>query len=304
MNSNIIRFDWAIKRLLRNKANFVVLEGFLSVLLKDNIRIVKILESEGNKTDESDKFNRVDILAENSKQDLVIIEVQNTRELYYFQRMLYGVSKAITEYICEGDQYSEIRKLYSVNIVYFDLGQGKDYIYHGFTDFTGIHAGDTLLLSQKQRNTFMRERAGDVFPEYFILRVNEFNEKAITPIDEWIAYLKTGKIPESVKAPGLAEARQLLQVDQMTPADKANYYRHIENLRVQWDVIYTAREEGLDEGRDVGRAEGRADGKADGKAEGLKEKSLEIARKAKAKGMSDEDISGLTDLTAGEIENL
>ena len=43
-----IRFDWAVKRLLRNKANFGVLEGFLTVLLGETIRIVEILESEGN----------------------------------------------------------------------------------------------------------------------------------------------------------------------------------------------------------------------------------------------------------------
>lgn len=122
---NLIRFDWAMKRLLRDKANFVVLEGFLSELLQDNIKIHRILESEGNKEDESDKFNRVDVLAENNKKELIIIEVQNTRELYYFQRMLYGVSKAITEYIHEGDLYAEVRKVYSINIVYFDLGQGK-----------------------------------------------------------------------------------------------------------------------------------------------------------------------------------
>jgi len=30
MSSNYIRFDWAMKRLLRNKANFAVLEGGLS----------------------------------------------------------------------------------------------------------------------------------------------------------------------------------------------------------------------------------------------------------------------------------
>ena len=43
-----IRFDWAIKRLLRDKANFSVLEGFLSVLFNDKTQIVEILESEGN----------------------------------------------------------------------------------------------------------------------------------------------------------------------------------------------------------------------------------------------------------------
>ena len=39
-----IRFDWAIKRLLRNKANFGVLEGLLTVLLGKNIHILDILE--------------------------------------------------------------------------------------------------------------------------------------------------------------------------------------------------------------------------------------------------------------------
>ena len=48
-----IRFDWAIKRLLRNKANFGVLEGLLTVLLGRKIRIIDILESEGNQQDEN-----------------------------------------------------------------------------------------------------------------------------------------------------------------------------------------------------------------------------------------------------------
>ena len=51
-----IRFDWAVKRLLRNKANFGVLEGFLTVLLNEPIRIVEILESEGNQQRENEKF--------------------------------------------------------------------------------------------------------------------------------------------------------------------------------------------------------------------------------------------------------
>ena len=209
---NLIRFDWAMKRLLRNKANFVVLEGFLSELLQDNIKIHRILESEGNKEDESDKFNRVDVLAENNKKELIIIEVQNTRELYYFQRMLYGVSKAITEYIHEGDLYAEVRKVYSINIVYFDLGQGSDYIYRGVTDFRGIHSGDTLRLSTKQRNTFVKENAGEIFPEYYVLRVNEFDDRAKTPLDEWVRFLKSGIIDENTTAKGLQAARERLRV--------------------------------------------------------------------------------------------
>ena len=119
---NLIRFDWAMKRLLRNKSNYVVLEGFLSTLLREDIHICRFLESESNQKDATDKFNRADILAEDSKGRFIIIEVQNNRELDYFHRMLYGVSKTVSEYINIGDAYDKVRKVYSINIVYFELG--------------------------------------------------------------------------------------------------------------------------------------------------------------------------------------
>ena len=88
MQDRYIRFDWAIKRLLRQKANFDVLEGFLTVFIGEEVKIVEILESEGNQQAEDDKFNRVDIKATNSKGEIIIVEVQNTSELYYLESML------------------------------------------------------------------------------------------------------------------------------------------------------------------------------------------------------------------------
>ena len=86
LQDRYIRFDWAIKRLLRQKANFGVLEGFLTVFLGEQIKIEEILESEGNQQMADDKFNRVDIKAKNTKGDIILIEIQNTRELYYLER--------------------------------------------------------------------------------------------------------------------------------------------------------------------------------------------------------------------------
>lgn len=313
---NLVRFDWAMKRLLRHKSNFVVLEGFLSSLLEEKITIRNILESEGNKEDITDKFNRVDLLAEDSKGELIIIEVQNNRELDYFLRMLYGVSKAVTEYISEGDLYEKIRKIYSVNIVYFDLGQGTDYVYHGRTEFRGIHNHDVLKLSEKQSELFICRDAGDLFPEYYVLRVNEFDRKAVTPLDEWIVFLKTGEIGNDTQAPGLAEARERLKFSSLDKRERAAYLRNIEDLRVQRSVMDTARIEGLEEGRKEGlaegrakgrlegRAEGRVEGRAEGRAEGKAESRLEIARKMKSLGMTTELIVAATGMTTDEIENL
>ncbi len=225
MKDNFIRFDWAMKRLLRDKSNYVVLEGFLSTLLNEDLRICRFLESESNQTDETDKFNRADILVEDCKGRLLIVEVQNNRELDYFHRMLYGVSKTISEYINLGDDYDKVRKLYSINIVYFDLGQGKDYVYHGKTIFRGLHnPNDVLKLSVRQQELFIGKDAGDIFPEYYVLRVNDFDKVAKTPLDEWIKFLKTGEIDKEATAKGLPEARERLRIDTLPDVEKRAYY--------------------------------------------------------------------------------
>lgn len=303
-----IRFDWAIKRLLRNKANFGVLEGFLTVLLNKEIHILDILESEGNQQNEDDKFNRVDIKARDQDDDIIIIEVQITRELYYLERILYGVAKAITEHIELGHIYSEVKKVYSVSILYFDIGKGDDYLYHGQNIFTGVHTGDFLQVTSKEKNALVRRLPAEIFPEYFLIRVNEFDKVAVTPLEEWIDYLKSGYIRPDTKAPGLEEARRKLVYYNMDAAEREAYDRHIDAIMIQNDVLNTAKLEGLTEGFTEGRAKGLAEGRTEGLAEGLAEgemrERIKMAGQALKMGMSVEDIAKLTGLTREEIEKL
>lgn len=291
-----IRFDWAIKRLLRNKANFGVLEGLLTVLLGKGIHIIDILESEGNQQCEDDKFNRVDIKARNSENEIIIVEVQITRELYFLERILYGVAKAITEHIELGDMYSEVKKVYSISILYFDIGKGNDYLYHGQNSFVGVHTGDLLQVTTKEKDAIVRRLPSEIFPEYFLIRVNEFNKVAVTPLEEWIDYLKSGYIRPDTKAPGLAEARQKLIYYNMDKAEREAYDRHVDAIMIQNDVLGTAKFEGLMEGRMEGLMEGRR--------EGEKKKQLEIARTMKTDGLPTDVIAKYTGVSPNEIEAL
>ena len=320
-----IRFDWAIKRLLRNKANHAVLEGLLYALIGKKMKIQEFLESEGNQDDEFDKYNRVDMLAKTEKGELVIIEIQNSHEITYFHRMLYGVSKAITEYIGKGDTYDKVRKIYSINIVYFELGQGKDYVYHGKTEFKGVNMPhDLLKLSAHQSERFLGispksknpKNAGELFPEYFILRVNDFDKVATTSLDEWIEFLKTGKIDDNTKAAGLQEAREQLRVDSLPTKERRAYDRYMESVRHMRSLFDTSREDGFLEGRAEGRIEGRAEGMAEGRIEGRaegiqegietgeKKKALDIAKNLKKIGISTQQIMEVTGLSQQEIEQL
>lgn len=293
-----------MKRLLRDKANYGVLEGFLTTLLNKKIKIKKLLESESNQDSEDDKQNRVDVLAEDEHGELYIIEVQNETEVAYFQRMLFGTSKLVTEYINRGQSYDKIRKVYSVNIVYFNLGGGTDIVYHGKTEFRGIHNGEVLSLSPFQKQKFQVSAVSDLYPEYYILKVNDFNKWSKVPLEQWIYFLNTAEIPHDATAPGLDEARKKLQFEKMTHAEREAYYRHLDNVVILQDNISTARGEGRMEGRAEGREEGRAEGRAEGREEGRAEGIAETARKMKEGGLPTEQIQQFTGLSAEEISKL
>lgn len=228
----LIRFDWAMKKMLRDKANFVVLEGFLSVLLEEDIKIKSILSSQGNKEDEDDKYNDVDILVENTKGNYLIIEVQNTKQHDYFHRILYGAAKVITEYIDEGEAYANVKRVISITIAYFDLGQGEDYVYHGTTIFKGIHKGDILNLSQRQRSLYKKSEVHEIYPEFWIIKAGLFDkEKVNNELDEWIYFLKTGEILEGFTAAGLPEAKVKLDKMKLSPEERKAYNAYVERLR-------------------------------------------------------------------------
>lgn len=295
-----ICFDWALKRLLRDKANYDVLEGFLSTLLQEPMCISEILESESNRDREDAKQNRVDLLAANDKGELFLIEVQGENEFAYFQRMLFGASRLVTEYIDKGDNYENVKKVYSINIVYFDLGQGKDVVYHGKTEFRGIHEGDLLSLSPFQQQKFNAKEVYELYPEYYILKVNDFNRWSRTPLDQWLYFLSTSEIPDDADAPGLKAARNKLSLTRMTREESLAYDRYWMDRHILTNQMVTARGEGKLEGIAEGIAMGEAKGRAEGRAEGIAELVANMAKY----GMSADQISATTGLPIDEVQKI
>jgi len=316
-----VSFDWAVKHLLRDKENFEILEGLIEVLLHDKVHITEILESEGNQESEIDKFNRVDIKGKDSKGEIIIVEVQLTRQLYYLERILYGVAKTITEHISLGSKYDQVKKVFSISVVYFDLGHGSDYLYHGQSIFKGVTTGDTLRVTTKEDDAIRMKTPASIFPEYYIIRVRQYNKSEATNyLEEWLEFLRTGNIKDDTQAPGLQAARKNLQYMQMSRADQLAYDRHIDAIMVQNDALSLQLAEGLKEGEAIGLKKGEAIGLKKGEAIGLKkgeaiglEKGEAIGadkvRRAnvlamKAEGLPIPVISRVTGLSVKEIEQL
>ncbi|OUD14335.1 Rpn family recombination-promoting nuclease/putative transposase [Thioflexithrix psekupsensis] len=296
----LISFDWAIKKILRSKANFGILEGFLSELLFTNIQILEVLESESNQDLPDDKFNRVDIKVKDSEEKIYIIEVQFSRELDYLQRILYACSKVITEHLPKGVPYAEVSKVISVNILHFDLGKGDDYIYHGTTRFIGLHNQTELELSEEQKNLYAVKKIADLYPEYYLIELRNFNNVAKNTLDEWIYFLKNEQIEDNFTAKGLKEAKETLDVLKMTPQERLAYERHQEDLHYQASMYQSTYVLGKLEGKE----EGIEIGIVIGEERGMKKALLQTATKMKKMGMSHHDIAEIMGLTLEEIETL
>ncbi|MBK8806807.1 MAG: PD-(D/E)XK nuclease family transposase [Bacteroidales bacterium] len=332
MPSTHIRFDWAIKRLLRQKANFGILEGFLSELLKQDVLIKEILESESNQETEQEKFNRVDILASLDGGELVIIEVQNEREHDYFHRMNFSQAKLITQYLKVGNRYKNVKRIISVNIVYFELGQGQDYIYEGHTDFIGIHSKDKLSLSGSQRKLFPDLNAvSEIFAQYFIIKVNVFDDIAKDTLDEWVYFLKNSEIKDSFKAKGLKEAKEKMRQDNLEGIEKVAYEQFVKEQRIkeaeiesvlidaqikhteQLQKALAEAEKERAEKESALKKEAEALAKAEKeRAEKEKERAekesalskiVKIVKNLSASGMTQEAIAKMLSLTIEEVEN-
>nr|VFJ63513.1 MAG: conserved hypothetical protein (putative transposase or invertase) [Candidatus Kentron sp. FW] len=288
----IISFDWAIKTVLRDKANFDVLEGFLTALLKRPITVLDMLEGEGNQSDEAAKYNRVDLLAKTGDGERVIVEVQYLSEMAYLKRLTYGTAKTIVENLKLGEPYTNVRKVYSVSLLYFDISEdGDDYIYHGKTEFTGLHTRKLAKLKSSLVGDEIRIDGENVFPEYYLISLRCFPDEVRDNLDEWVYAFKNNEVLEEFSAPGMGSLKEKFDYLKMDELERRRFDKHIDYARSEWGMIASARQEGREEGIEEGRKEGRKEGR------------MEIAKMLKKKGWSLEQIAEVTGMSPSELED-
>lgn len=211
-----------------------------------------------------------------------------------------------------GDKYDQVKKVYSISILYCEFGQGDDYVYYGQTIFKGLHTGNDLLVNTKEDGVIVPHYPREVFPEYYLVRVNAYSKIPETPLDEWMEYLKKGIVSDNTCAPGLRQVKEKLRVMSMSKEERRSYDAHMDNIMVQNDVLDTAREEGREEGREEelarglakGLEEGRKKGRAEGRAEGLGAGVESVAVNMIKLGLSDDMIMEATNLSGSQLQRL
>jgi len=323
MERTIISFDYAIKEILRDKANFDVLSGFLSELLERPVNVLDVLESEGNPEGLDGKVNRLDLKAKIDDGELAVFEIQYFDQVDFLGKVLFNACKAVVEQVSKGKQY-DVKKVYSINIAYYDMGAKDEYVFvANLSEFKGLHFEEVIPFSQNLDP--LSSVAKGIHPEYFLIlpyvfdeKIRDedgnvvsdiFKEKTADKFDEWVYVLKHSAVKSEFTAAGVQAASEKLDVLKMTPEQKAEYERIRKLDLTHKSQLYTAEikgeKRGLQKGEVIGLQKGEVIGLQKGEVIGLQKgrsgEKVEAAIRGRIKGHSIETIAEFTDLSIEEV---
>ncbi len=103
-----------------------------------------------------------------------------------------------------------------------------------------------------------------IYPEYYLIKVNNFNDIAKDSLDQWIYFLKNEDVKDNFKAKGLDKAKEVLDYLNYSEEEKREYEYYKESLHYQasmYESTYIV---------------GRMEGKIEGKIQTLQENIAEI----------------------------
>lgn len=149
-----------------------------------------------------------------------------------------------------------------------------------------------LKFSDSQKKFYGTDEINKIYLEYYILKVNKFNEVAKDGLDEWIYFLKNDEVKKGFSARGLKEAAAELDVMKMPREEQQEYENYYDHLRYRSSMYESTYVKGEKEGMEKGEAKGRFEGK------------IEMARKLKKQGVAIEIIAAASGLTVEKIEEL
>ena len=292
----LISFDWAIKYLLKDKAGHKVIEGFLNALLcvhndkQERIKIVAKLDSESHKESEEKKKSLADLLVEDESGHKYIVEIERSVDKTIMHKAVFNTSRTVVDNVPTSESklgYFEVKKVYHITLAYFEFGNGN--LYHGKTIVKDIETEKPLEYVVHNHDEVIE--AHNVFPEYYFISIPNFDDNVKDAVDEWLYIMKNQRIEKNFKAEGIREA-----------AKRLDYLKLSEDERLEYD-IYRKDISSIEYKMETSYEKGKVEEREKADKEKFEEK-LEIARKFKSMGLSNQQIIDGTGLPKSDIDKL
>ena len=284
------RVDWAFKRIFGSEDTKECLITFLNGLFEDELVIndVTFAKTEKLGLRPDDRGVVFDVYCVTNEGKHVIVEMQKKEQEYFADRALYYTARAIVQQGIRGIWDYHLAPVYTV--CFMDFVSVSPMLKEFRTDLVLTDLQTRQRVSDRMRIVYLQLPLFDKHTEAECMDI----------FDCWIYIMKNmnmfEQMPFSEKYPVFRKLAEIGDLRKLSREELELYDEDIKNMR----DIYATRK--FDEKR--GMEKGMAKGRAEGRAEGELSKSLEVARKLLAMGMSWTQIIQATGLTEDQLKQL
>jgi predicted transposase/invertase (TIGR01784 family) len=268
--------DFGFKKLFGTEPNKILLIDFLNQILPD--RKIKDLTYSSNEKmgrSEVDRKAVFDLYCTGIDGEKFIVEMQKAKQNFFKDRSVFYASFPIQEQEKKSEWDYQLEPVYFVGILdfIFDDHKNEDELLH-------------LVELKNQRCEVFYEKLKFIYIE--LPKFQKSEEELETHFDKWLYVFthlyKLSDRPKKLQERVFAKLFEAAEIAKFTPEERKAYQDSLKYYRDMKNVVDTAKEEGV--------------------AEGMEKRNFEIARRMKAEGFTDEQISRFTDLTDKEIGEL
>jgi hypothetical protein len=218
-----VSFEWAIREVLCYEENFDVIEGFMSELLKQPVKIINFMENRGSHNNYKWNSDPVYLLTEGDAGKFNIIELVFTFEQEFMDDILTKKYTPLARRMLQIGDNLQIGKVYSIFVLHFDNRPCDEFMYSGMRSISGVTEEVALYSRDMMKETFGKFDTGNIETTYYMLMKNKFRDIPQDTLDEWLYFLKHNKIKDSFSAKGLLKARDILRLNLFPPENRTSY---------------------------------------------------------------------------------
>ena len=215
--------DIIFKLLFGVELSIEILTDFLKAVLNiptDDYDEVTIVDPHLHRQREGDKLGILDVKVKTKSKKIIDIEIQVKPRPHFKNRVVYCLSKMITEQIGSGEDYSKIQRAISIIITDFTLipENGKYHNRHTFRNEDGLQLTNIMEINTLELSKIPPAEDG-------------------TPLWQWMKFLNAESKEEfdmiAEKNPVIKKA--VVRLEQLSQDERTRMLYESQQLR-EWDV--------------------------------------------------------------------
>ena len=284
------RVDWAFKRIFGSEDTKECLITFLNGLFEDELVIKDVTFAKTEKLGlrPDDRGVVFDVYCITNEGKHVIVEMQKKEQEYFADRALYYTARAIVQQGVRGIWDYHLAPVYTV--CFMDFVLDSPILKKFRTDLVLTDLQTRQRVSDRMRIVYLQLPLFDKHTEAECMDI----------FDCWIYIVKNmnmfEQMPFSEKYPVFRKLAEIGDLRKLSREELELYDEDIKNMR----DIYATRK--FDEKR--GMEKGMAKGMEIGMAKGMAKEKIATAHRLLSMGLSDEQVSTVTELPLEDIQNM